>query len=653
MKQKLPLIILFLRILLTATAGYSQSTPYCASGGIGGFTITPPVGCVGEAVHLTSTLPSTATSVRYAYQFDKKQVNRPDPKDETDKLDYVYQTPGLFTIVQYGSNGSGFVLCKDYTVKETRELQGAVLTTCGYGSVHLTVPNDAIAKAFDKIRIDWGDGTVEIETMTPGKDLVVSHQYSSGSIPSVKIAGAYNDNACQNVLKTSVITTTTPPASLAAIKILSIEMQTDGTAKVIYEGMEGIATKVMIDDGGGTFVNTQKGTTSAGVQSVMIPNLNPQAVYKFKLVSLDICGTPVESNVVSSVVVEPGTTAMDEINSLTWKPYSNPADLIEYQLVRDGVVIGNTTDLSYLDKSVKCGKVYSYQLAAIVQGGIRSYSAPVEIEPKTAIPDIISEASVTVAADNLIESSVVLGGNGLTGTYDLVIERSTAGSGGWSRVSPPNNQSLTYQDKDVNTGENEYCYRFSYTNACKLSSPDFSPPVCSILLRANLDGVEWTQESAFTSGISSYDILEKDASGAIISQEPKGLQFNHLVDITGGDIRQYQVKAFASSGTLVSYSNLIKFVRDAIVLAPSAFTPNGDNINELFEVKSYFTTSFKLSIFNRWGNLLFYSNDSAMGWDGNNDKGIPAPEGYYVYKVEVKDIKGQNISQNGGFLLIR
>lgn len=651
MKHKLPHLILW--ILLSASAVYSQNTPFCNIGGNGGFTINPPVGCVGQTIQLTTSVPN-ATSVAYAYHFSRTKVDQPDKKDETPDASYVYQSPGVYTILQYGSNGPGFAFCKDYTVKETRAPQG-ILTTCGNGEVRLTVRNDTISRAFDQIEVDWGDGSArEYWPLPSGADLILPHQYAAGSAnPSVTIAGRYKDNSCQTVMKTSALNGVQAPPSLARIQISVVEMQTDGTVRLVYEGMDGVTTQVLVDNGNGTFVNSLKGTKTGGSQSVTIPGLNPKNVYKFKLSSLNICGTPIESKVVSSVVIESLPTTSDEINSLAWKAYTNPADLTEYQIVRDNTVLTKTNNLSYLDTDVKCGQKYSYQLVAIIQNNVRSYSAPIEVEPTSSAPEVINSASVTVSGDNQIETSVVLGGAGLTSTYDLVVERSVAGTSSWTKVSPASNQSLTFQDKNVVTAENSYCYRFSYTNACKLSSPGFSPAVCSILLKGKIEDVEWTNGSPFTAGTSSYDLLETDQAGNLLHQEPKGLQTSHEVTVSSGGVKLYRVKAYASTGTLVSYSNAITFIRDAILQVPDIFTPNNDRINDVFEVKTYFTSSFNLSIFNRWGTLIFQSNDPASGWKGNDKSGVNAPAGYYVYKVDVQDIKGNSISKSGSFLLVR
>lgn len=68
------------------------------------------------------------------------------------------------------------------------------------------------------------------------------------------------------------------------------------------------------------------------------------------------------------------------------------------------------------------------------------------------------------------------------------------------------------------------------------------------------------------------------------------------------------------------------------IYIPDAFTPNGDNINDVFFVYGNGLIEFKLYIFNRWGEQIFESSDMLIGWDGRT-KGVLVPEGVYTYRV--------------------
>jgi gliding motility-associated-like protein len=87
---------------------------------------------------------------------------------------------------------------------------------------------------------------------------------------------------------------------------------------------------------------------------------------------------------------------------------------------------------------------------------------------------------------------------------------------------------------------------------------------------------------------------------------------------------------------------------------PSAFTPNGDGVNEQFKILSSYALSFyQLRVFNRWGNEVFATKDPNAGWDGNL-KGTKAPPGLYVWKAEMQVKGGAKVESKKGFVeLIR
>jgi len=85
---------------------------------------------------------------------------------------------------------------------------------------------------------------------------------------------------------------------------------------------------------------------------------------------------------------------------------------------------------------------------------------------------------------------------------------------------------------------------------------------------------------------------------------------------------------------------------------PSAFTPNGDGLNDLFLVKANFEPkSFELTVLNRSGEMMFISRDINIGWDGQL-RGKLMPQGVYVCIIKYKDSQGNEHKQQGQVLLI-
>ncbi len=78
---------------------------------------------------------------------------------------------------------------------------------------------------------------------------------------------------------------------------------------------------------------------------------------------------------------------------------------------------------------------------------------------------------------------------------------------------------------------------------------------------------------------------------------------------------------------------------DSYVWIPNAFTPNEDNLNDYFHIKTLNITDYHLMIFNRWGELIFESFDSTYLWNGRTKNNEMIMEGVYVYKFNYKDHK--------------
>lgn len=82
---------------------------------------------------------------------------------------------------------------------------------------------------------------------------------------------------------------------------------------------------------------------------------------------------------------------------------------------------------------------------------------------------------------------------------------------------------------------------------------------------------------------------------------------------------------------------------------PNVFTPNGDGINDLFFITASGLTEFNLIIVNRWGELMFETDDPNEGWDGTFN-GNKCSEGVYFYSMKAKQ-SSNNISKHGHLTL--
>jgi gliding motility-associated-like protein len=86
---------------------------------------------------------------------------------------------------------------------------------------------------------------------------------------------------------------------------------------------------------------------------------------------------------------------------------------------------------------------------------------------------------------------------------------------------------------------------------------------------------------------------------------------------------------------------------------PNVFTPNNDGKNDLFMVYTSGSVKFfELTVFNRWGEKVYDSNDIFRGWDGTY-KGIQVNPGSYVYQATITFLDGETFHNNGSVTVLR
>ncbi|MDQ3099785.1 MAG: PKD domain-containing protein, partial [Bacteroidota bacterium] len=82
---------------------------------------------------------------------------------------------------------------------------------------------------------------------------------------------------------------------------------------------------------------------------------------------------------------------------------------------------------------------------------------------------------------------------------------------------------------------------------------------------------------------------------------------------------------------------VIALDEDPQLFAPNAFSPDGDGINEIFQVVGYGEKDVEFTVYNRWGERLWASTSAADGWDGQYN-GTPVKNDVYVYQLKYTGI---------------
>ncbi|MGB3947817.1 MAG: PKD domain-containing protein [Bacteroidia bacterium] len=91
-----------------------------------------------------------------------------------------------------------------------------------------------------------------------------------------------------------------------------------------------------------------------------------------------------------------------------------------------------------------------------------------------------------------------------------------------------------------------------------------------------------------------------------------------------------------------------------VLYIPNAFTPNGDGINDVFMFTGSFFAEFELTIYNRWGTLIYKTDKIDKPWNGYANNGATeAQQDVYIYSLKAKDLKNKIYTYRGTVTLVR
>lgn len=121
----------------------------------------------------------------------------------------------------------------------------------------------------------------------------------------------------------------------------------------------------------------------------------------------------------------------------------------------------------------------------------------------------------------------------------------------------------------------------------------------------------------------------------------------------GNKEQQYKIELKTISGCLTVDTLVVKINKDIVIYVPNAFTPNNDGLND--NLKPFMIGIKELNyfkIFNRWGQLIFETQNPEKGWDGKH-KGVPVQTHSLVWMLEGLGVDNKIYKAKGSTVLIR
>ena len=135
-------------------------------------------------------------------------------------------------------------------------------------------------------------------------------------------------------------------------------------------------------------------------------------------------------------------------------------------------------------------------------------------------------------------------------------------------------------------------------------------------------------------GATSYKWNFGDMFGSSLEENPT---YTYSNDNTG--FYEVMLVAFNASGCSDTIIKTVEIREELIYWIPNAFTPDDDPFNDVFQpvfASGFDPFDYNLLIFNRWGEIVFESNNAQVGWDGTYG-GQKVKDGVYIWKIEFKE----------------
>jgi gliding motility-associated-like protein len=236
----------------------------------------------------------------------------------------------------------------------------------------------------------------------------------------------------------------------------------------------------------------------------------------------------------------------------------------------------------------------------------------------------------------------------------------------------PVTENALFIDEDVDVSQYSYSYRVRIIDSC--GNPSITAnEIKTILLKVISDDLRqtnfltWNAYEGFQGPILYYNIF-RGVNGFFDPFPMKTVPPNQLfcedtIQITdpkfSGQICYVidAVEAYNIYGLAeLSHSNIACPIYEPIIFIPNAFTPNDDEFNQGFKpvVSLFDYSNYVFTILDRWGQVVFRSNEVQEAWNGEISASSKlAPDGTYIYVIQLKDANGQEIIRRGHVTLIR
>ena len=519
---------------------------------------------------------------------------------------------------------------------------------------------------YDEYNINWGDGIITTVGNNSKTNRTISHTYTTNGDKTIFVEGIYNLTATSPFSKT-VTRTIRVFNSIATAIFTKVEVKDMNGNTELTVSTDSSFSHLLFAKYGIGFYQTTTSPPLIATQGVRTPvTLSigyPSQPTCYKFTSYDKCNNSLDSREICTTPIS--ATATENGNLVKYGPNDMWPYLMNLSvggalIQSDAVPPANPAERIYNDTNVICRIQYTYRAEAYntidsdTNKHWRSISAPVTVQAIRRSP---------------LASSPV---SGFYATYANDAVRLY-----WDNLSIPGTNYNIYGEPDYNTNRlifitslttNQFiinrpqykCYKIQINDLCGVSNPVTACPpyLYGEALTLEVNWVRWVRPYfSDTTQIKSYVVelyaqgqgnnIPYDISPVYEASSNPIYQHEDQIEETNSQVIVYRVVTTLADGTVL-YSAFYPIKQSVRLFMPTAFTPNGDGVNDIYFPKGLFWDEYELTIYNRWGQTVFTTTDKNKGWGGGEFN----PDIYH-YVARVRDQFGEEIVKKGTLQLIR
>ncbi len=383
----------------------------------------------------------------------------------------------------------------------------------------------------------------------------------------------------------------------------------------------------------------------------------------------------------NTIYIFPYQVKQDCINKIkiTFNQYQYwPEGLAGYRIYRDIDYSGNFAVIDtapanatvYYDTDIENGVSYCYYIEAVSNSGKTSTSNKTCKSP--VLPDTVKYINAdyaTVADYNLVEIAFTTDTAAENVSYYKLLSTSdtTSSFASIAKFDFTLNPKIYYSEY-VDIGKEIKYYKLAAFNECNQIVCE-SNIAQNILLNVShgedlIHKLNWNAYDTWLGGIDNIEVykIDVDKTTELIATIYSDVSFsndisNFLGQKVSGDFCYYVVAKEGGANPYgikgESRSNIACIEEEPIVWVPNIFTPDNNGINDIFLPSVSFASlsDYSFQIYDRWGNIIFETNDPTAGWDGKI-QGNNAKEGTYVYLIKFTTALNKIFEQSGMITLM-